>query len=73
MPEPVYVPESAREPLAILVRKAHEATTAAEQATREAELFLAGICVGLGVDRMKVKGYNDETGELMMDEPVDGD
>lgn len=66
---PTVVPVNARVTLpAIAAQKLAALYRQAQQAQEVTDVYLHGVCAGLGVDRERVVGFDDATGELVMDE-----
>lgn len=61
--------EAARKKLRLLLDAAKQATEAAKVASDAADIYLNGLCDGMGIEREKVEAYDDETGELVLSDP----
>jgi len=66
---PTVVPVNARVALpSLAVEKLRGLYAQAKQAQDVADIYLHGVCAGLGVDRERVSAFDDATGELLLDE-----
>ena len=70
MTDTVVVPVNAR--LAIPTTAADKLRALysdAASAQHVADIYLHGVCAGLGIDRERVVAFDGDTGELVLDEP----
>jgi len=69
MPTPTVVPVNARLAVpAVAAEKLRALYADAKIKADIADIYLHGVCAGLGVDRERVVAFDGDTGELVMDE-----